>query len=189
MEDTFTLERAKDFADCPHDDADTVEKGYGRIEIRRCWAVGDPAYLAHVDPDRAGCDLASLIRVESERRGDDRIETNTRGFISSLLLKAKPLLQAIRRHGNIENALHWVLDVAFGEDDSRIRTGHAAHNRAIPGASPTTCSDKINPQGGNRQQAAGGGLEQGLPVPSDWPRTQTRLDAIALPTWRRAIAL
>ncbi len=52
MEDTFHLERATDFADCPHDYADTVGKDHGRIETRRCWTTGDPAYLAHVDPDR-----------------------------------------------------------------------------------------------------------------------------------------
>ena len=45
--------------------------------------------------------------------------------------RAKPLLQAVRQHWSIENAHHWVLDVAFGEDDSRIRTGYAAHNMAI----------------------------------------------------------
>ncbi len=105
MEDTFALERAADFADGPHDHADTVGKDHGRIGIRRC---------------------------------GNRVTTDTRCFISSLPPKAGPLLQAVRRHWSIENAHHWVLDVAFGKDDSRIRTGHAAHNMAIPGASRTT---------------------------------------------------
>ena len=82
MEDTFHLERAEDFADCPHDDADTVGKDHSRIETRRCGTTGDPAYLAHVDPDREWCDLASLVWVECERRCGDR----HRCFISSLPL-------------------------------------------------------------------------------------------------------
>lgn len=80
--------------------------------------------------------------MESERRCDDRVTTDTRGFISNLPPKVKPLLQVPRRHwrgpSGCENTHHWVLDIAFGEDDSRIRAGHAAHNMAIPGASPTS---------------------------------------------------
>ena len=131
LEDTRALERPADFAGCPHDDADTVGKDHGRIQIRRGWTTGAPAYLAHIDPDREWCDLASRVWVEAERRCGDRVATDTRGFIASLPPRTKPLLQAVRRHWSIENAHHWVLDVACGEDDSRIRTGHAAHNMAI----------------------------------------------------------
>jgi len=131
LEDTFALERAGNFAGGPHDYADTVGKDHGRIEIRRCWTTGDPALLAHVDPDREWCDLASLVWVESERRCGDRVTTDIRIFLSSLPPKARLQLQVVRGHWTIENAHHWVLDVAFGEDDSRIRTGHAAHNMAI----------------------------------------------------------
>ncbi len=68
LEDPFRLERAADFAGCPHDDADTVGKNHGRIEIRRCWTTGDPDYLHHVDPDREWCDLTSLVWVEAAMR-------------------------------------------------------------------------------------------------------------------------
>ncbi|MCY4520261.1 MAG: ISAs1 family transposase, partial [Caldilineaceae bacterium] len=64
-------------------------------------------------------------------RCGDRVTTDVRIFIASLPPKAEPRLQAVRQHWTIENAHHWVMDVAFGEDDSRIRTGHAAHNMAI----------------------------------------------------------
>ena len=131
LEDTFALERAGHFAGYAHDYADTVGKDHGRIEIRRCWTTGDPALLAHADPDREWCDLASLVWVECERRIGDRVTTDVRCFISSLPPKARLQLQAVRRHWSIENAHHWVLDVAFGEDNSRIRTGYAAHNMAI----------------------------------------------------------
>ncbi len=131
LKDTFALERAGHFAGYDHDYADTVGKGHGRIETRRCWATGDPALLAHADPDRAWCDLASLVWVESERRCGDKVSTEVRIFISSLPPQARLQLQAVRGHWAIENAHHWVLDVAFGEDGSRIRTGYAAHNMAI----------------------------------------------------------
>ena len=85
--------------------------------------------------DCAGCrhDSADTVgkdhgRIETHRCGD-RVTTDTRCFISSLPPpKAKPLPQ-VCQPWNIENAHHWGLDVAFGEDDSRIRTGHAAHKR------------------------------------------------------------
>ncbi len=131
LQDTWDLERAQGFAGYAHDYADTVGKGHGRIEIRRCWTTGDPDLLAHVDPDREWRDLASLVWVECERRCGDRVSTEVRGFISSLPPRARPQLEAVRKHWSIENAHHWVLDVAFGEDGSRIRTGHAAHNMAI----------------------------------------------------------
>ena len=76
LQDTWDLERAGGFAGYAHDYADTVGKGHGRIEPRRCWTMGDP--------DREWCDLASLVWVESERRGGDRVSTEVRGFISSL---------------------------------------------------------------------------------------------------------
>ena len=81
LEDTFAPERAGGFAGYVHDHADTVGKGRGRIEIRRCRTTGDPDLLAHADPDREWCDLAGLVRVESERRCGDRVSTGVRGFI------------------------------------------------------------------------------------------------------------
>ena len=57
--------------------------------------------------------------------------SETRYYISSLPAEAQLLLQGVRSHWGIENALHWVLDMAFREDESRIRTGHAAHNMSI----------------------------------------------------------
>ena len=137
LEDTFALERTGHFAGYAHDDADTVGKDRGRIETRRCGTTGDPALLVHGDPDREWCDLANLVWVESERHCGDRVTTDIRIFLSSLPPQARFPLQAVRGHWAIEKAHHWVLDVAFGEDDSRVRTGYAVHNRAIPKASPT----------------------------------------------------
>ena len=127
----FDHERSEAFDGCPHTFTETVGKGHGRIETRRCWAIDDPDYRHHVDPDRAWPGLRSLVMVEAERRREDGTTTETRYFISSLPAQVARLSRAVCRHWGIENSLHWVLDIAFREDESRIRTGHAAHNRAL----------------------------------------------------------
>jgi predicted transposase YbfD/YdcC len=108
-----------------------VDKGHGRLEIRRCWAIGDPAYLAYVDPERAWPNLRSLALVEAERRVGDAVTTELRYYLSSLAPDAAALNRAIRAHWGIENRLHWVLDVAFREDLNRARTDHAPENLAV----------------------------------------------------------
>ena len=132
----FTYERSTDFRNCPHDFHQTVEKGHGRIETRRCWAVADPEYLKYVNDDQTWPHLQSLVMVESTRRLPEKTTREVRYFISSLPPKAPPLLAATRLHWagtqGVENSVHWVLDVGFREDDSRIRRGHGPQNMARP---------------------------------------------------------
>jgi predicted transposase YbfD/YdcC len=109
----------------------THDKGHGRIEHRRCLAIGDPDYLAFIDPDGAWPHLQSVVRIESTRRVGTAVSIEARHYLSSLPADAKTLSAAIRSHWGIENRLHWVLDVAFREDDCRVRLGHAAENLAI----------------------------------------------------------
>ncbi len=66
--------------------------------------------------------------IEAQRRQGEQVVSETRYYISSLPADARALLRAVRSHWGVENRLHWVLDMAFREDESRIRTGHAAHN-------------------------------------------------------------
>ena len=109
----------------------TIDKGHGRIEQRRCLTIGDPDYLDYVDPDRAWPQLRSVVRLESSRRIGATVTTEACHYLSSLPADAATLAPAIRGHWGIENRLHWVLDVAFHEDDSRVRVGHGPENLAI----------------------------------------------------------
>ena len=109
----------------------TVEKDHGRIERRRCRAIDDPAYLAYIDPDRAWPNLKSVVCIESTRRIGDAVSTETRHYLSSLPADAERLNRVVRSHWGIENRLHWVLDLAFHEDSSRVRADHAPENLAI----------------------------------------------------------
>ena len=109
----------------------TVEKDHGRIERRRCRAIGDPDYLAFIDPNGAWPNLRSVICIESTRRIGDSVSTEARHYLSSLPADAHRLQQIVRSHWGIENRLHWVLDLAFDEDRSRVRADHAPENLAI----------------------------------------------------------
>jgi predicted transposase YbfD/YdcC len=106
------------------------ESGHGRGEIRRYQVLNNIQNL--VDPNEEWKKLNSLCRVQYSRtlkNGKTKLET--RYFITSLSHKAEQLSHSIRGHWSIENNLHWVLDVEFSEDDSRIRKDNAPENLAI----------------------------------------------------------
>lgn len=109
----------------------TVEKDHGRIERRRCQAIGDPEYLAFIDPHGAWPNLRSVVRIESTRRIGEAVSTEARHYLSSLPADAALLQRVIRSHWSVENRLHWVLDLAFHEDSSRVNSDHAPENLAI----------------------------------------------------------
>jgi predicted transposase YbfD/YdcC len=115
----------------PCDYHKTVGKGHGRIEIRECWATSDPKYLRYIASLADWPGLQSVAMVRTERCVGEQSTLERRYFISSLAADAKQLLRAVRGHWGIENKLHWVLDIAFREDDCRVRTGNGAQNFAV----------------------------------------------------------
>jgi predicted transposase YbfD/YdcC len=100
-------------------------EGHGRTEARRCWATSDLGWLEGREEWEG---LRSVVFVESERFIGDSLSVETRYYLSSLPNDAKLLNQAVRSHWGVENSLHWVLDVTFNEDRSRIKKENAPEN-------------------------------------------------------------
>ena len=110
------------------------DKGHGRIEQRTVsvlhdvdWLNGDRRFPGeHRFPD-----AATHIRVQSRAELSDRSRFDPRFYISSAVLTAQQAAEAVRAHWGVENSLHWVLDVDFHDDQSRLRKGHGAQNMAL----------------------------------------------------------
>jgi predicted transposase YbfD/YdcC len=115
----------------PHDDAQTIEKGHGRLETRQCHALDVREWRFYLAPEGGWPNLRTAIRVRSRREINGACEKECRYFISSLPCDAPQLQQFIRDHWGVENGLHWVLDIAFREDDSRVRKGHGPQNLSV----------------------------------------------------------
>ena len=126
----FEYGRQTDFADMDSDWFETVEKGHGRVETRRCTTVSSPEFIVYLNERERWSNLSSVAMVESERDICGNVSSQTRYYISSLPGDAERLLEAVRGHWEVENSVHWVLDVSFGEDDSRVRKGNGAENLA-----------------------------------------------------------
>lgn len=107
---------------------ETHNPGHGREERRRTTVTTDLPGLRGYE-DWVG--LQTVAMVEAWRTQGDAVSYERRDYISSLGLDAKQMAESVRGHWAIEHALHWVLDIAFREDDSRIRKGHAPENFAM----------------------------------------------------------
>jgi predicted transposase YbfD/YdcC len=105
-----------------------VDGGHGRVEVRQCWATGDAQWLDDRDQWPGLESLAMVEAQRSEATWQEETEewtwketTERRYYISSLPPTARQIAEAVRTHWGIENQMHWVLDVSFEEDSSRIR--------------------------------------------------------------------
>jgi predicted transposase YbfD/YdcC len=105
-----------------------VEKGHGRIETRRCIASD---ILTRWQQPALWPGMRSIVMVEATREIGDTVATERRYYVSSLPPDAAHIAHAVRSHWGIENGLHWSLDMAFGEDQCRVRVDNAAQNFAI----------------------------------------------------------
>jgi predicted transposase YbfD/YdcC len=118
--------------DVPDSRIATVEKNHGRMEWRGCETISDPAVIAWLDPDGRWAGLRSIARVTATRQQTGQEPTTAvRFYISSLPGDARELARAVRSHWGIENGLHWVLDMGFREDESRVRMGAAQENLTV----------------------------------------------------------
>ena len=125
------------FDDAPVEGLDNyadIDKGHGRIEERTVtvsretdWLAGDRRFPGELRLP----DATTILRVRSRTGLRDRSRFDTRYYISSADLSAERAAHAVRGHWQVENALHWTLDVVFNDDQSRLRKGHGANNMAI----------------------------------------------------------
>jgi len=117
--------------DVAPDVVELQERGHGREETRMCLSIDPSQYPERFSTLDDWKGLKSISLVRAERRIGDKVTQETRYYIASVPPQAQVILESTRSHWGIENKLHWVLDVAFREDDSRIRTGYAAENMAV----------------------------------------------------------
>ena len=127
IEDFWRSFLAHPAAETPHGFFESVEKGHGRVETRRCYVFDQLNCLSKPEPWPG---LKSFAVIESERIIGAGTSLERRFHISSLAPDAERIAAAVRAHWPVENRLHGSMDIAFNDDQMRARTGHAAHNLA-----------------------------------------------------------
>lgn len=118
-------QKVNNFNDTAVSRHETVDADHGRIETRTTTVIHDVAWLQerHKWPG-----LKAVVVVDSTREIGDKIERETRFYITSLLLLAIQMGPIVRSHWAVENSLHWVMDMVFRDDECRVRTEHAPAN-------------------------------------------------------------
>jgi predicted transposase YbfD/YdcC len=124
----FAWARRRQFAGVPHEYYHTEEERHGRVEERRYWLVSELSGFTETQ-DWVG--LQSLGMVERQRTVAGKTTVEVHYYLTSLAGSGQQFGEAVRTHWSVENGLHWVLDVAFQEDQSRLRRDHAAENFAV----------------------------------------------------------
>jgi predicted transposase YbfD/YdcC len=130
VEAWFEQAAASGWSGIDYDYHETIESSHHRLETRQVWTVS----LTELPPlprQAQWTGFSTIVMVRSTRQLWNKTTTNVRFYISSLPSNATRHAQVIRSHWSVENSLHWVLDVTFNEDASRIRQGYAAENLGL----------------------------------------------------------
>jgi predicted transposase YbfD/YdcC len=139
----FEDAREAGFVGIPHQEFETSERGHGRDERRHCVVLSELSYLQeHRWPG-----LKSIAKLTRERSVRGKSSTETRYYLCSLEADAKKVWHAVRTHWEVENKLHWTLDVIFGEDAHSYAKDHGPQNMA-------TCSGVILPRAVSKASAS-----------------------------------
>jgi predicted transposase YbfD/YdcC len=145
-----------DFDRVEHDGHERVEDGHGRHEERYVTAIYDPEGLPPEWPD-----VAAVVLVGRERTVKGANTSTAHYYITSLRGTAEELGRLVRRHWSVENELHWVLDVAFGEDSSRTAAGHAGVNLGLIRRVAASLLQQDPGRGSIKTKRLGAALDQG----------------------------
>lgn len=124
----FDDQYSKNFTDIKADYFETIDGEHGRIEIRKHWITDEIDWLENAEKWRG---LTSIGMIESTRIIKEKETKEVRYYIMSIKPAARLFSKAARNHWGIENSVHWVLDMTFNEDQSRVRDENAAENLAI----------------------------------------------------------
>ena len=129
--DLFADAETTGFTQWVHETHHTVDKAHGRLEYRHYWTIADPTCIAYLNAKEKWTGLQSVGMVEAERRVGEQVSKERRYYIMSLPGDARAFGAAVRSHWQVENGLHWVLDIAFQEDASRMRKDHSQQNFVV----------------------------------------------------------
>jgi predicted transposase YbfD/YdcC len=108
----------------------SIGKDHGRVEVRECWTISDPAALRYLRGCEKWAGLHSVVRIRAQRSVGAESSCEDRYYLASIA-EAERVLGAVRAHWSIENELHWTLDIAFDEDRCRVRKDHGPENFAV----------------------------------------------------------
>lgn len=129
--DLFADAETTGFTEFVHDTHHSVDKAHGRLEHRHYWTIADPTCIGYLNAKKKWTGLQSVGMVEAERRVGEQVSKERRYYLLSLPGDARAFGAAVRSHWQVENGLHWVLDIAFQEDASRMRKDHSQQNFVV----------------------------------------------------------
>lgn len=131
VQHTWAEATANAMRDIRHETLTTRETAHGRTETRRYTLITDFDHIDYLNRHERWFKLAAIGIVERTRKMHDTVEQEVSFFVTSLTAGVERFADAVRRHWGIENSLHWVLDIAFREDDHRGRTGFEPENFTV----------------------------------------------------------